>query len=98
MSTVSSLISGGIGAGVTAIVVALIQQVGRRGESRAQAADLITHAATEMVDRLSVDNRELRTAVLLLTDVLDYALPHIDAPPEVLSKLRDAKRAAQKAI
>lgn len=95
---VPSLISGGLGATIAAVAVAVIQTWGKRSEARAHAADLITHAATEMIDRLQRDNKELREAVLLLTDVLDMSLPLIDAPPEVLDKLKEAKRAAERAV
>ena len=97
-SYVGAAITGGIGAAVGAVTAATVQVLGKRGESRAHAADLVTNAAGRMVDRLDSDNASLREAILLLTAVLDEVLPMLDAPEEVIEKLRRAKRAAQRAI
>lgn len=94
----STLITGGLGATVGGVLTAVIQMFGRRSESRAAAADLITKAAGSMVDRLDRENKALREAVLLLTEVLDEVLPQIHAPEEVLAMLKSAKLAAQKAV
>jgi len=101
----STLVSGGLGAGLGVVGTALVQMFGNKAESRAKAADLITDAAgglattaAEMVARLDKDNQQLREAVLLLTDVLDELMPQLDADPEVLAKLRRAKRAARMAV
>ena len=92
------LLSGGLGATIGGILTAAISVFGRRGESRATAAELVTRAAGEMVDRLRSENKSLREAVLLLTDVLDEVLPQLDAPPDVIAKLKKAKRAAQRVV
>lgn len=93
-----AILIGSGGAGVIGVVVAAIQSWSRRGTARAEAADLVTKAAGEMVDRLRQDNQQLREAVLLLTDVLDEVLPQIEAPGDAIEKLKRAKRAAQLAI
>ena len=95
-----ALISSGFGAGVTGVIVAVIQTTGTRGESRAHAADLVTSAAGRLVKRLDEDNVHLREAVLLLTDVLDEVIPllSVSAPPDVVAKLKRAKRAAEMAV
>ena len=101
----STLVSGGLGAGLGVIGTALVQLFGGKAESRAKAADIITDAAgglastaAKMVIRLDKDNAQLRQAVLLLTDVLDEVIPQLDAPPEILDKLQQAKHAAQQAV
>lgn len=94
----SSLVTGGIGAALGGIVTALIQVVSTHGESRASAAAIVTKAAGGMVDRLDRDNKQLREAVLLLTDVLDEIMPQLQAPPEAILKLKAAKVAAQRAV
>ena len=58
----------------------------------------MTRAAGSLVERLDRENKQLREAILLLTDVLDEVLGEIQAPPEVISKLRAAKRAAERAV
>ena len=95
---VSGLLTGGVGATIGSIVTAAIQVVGKRSESRAAAADLVTRAAGTMIDRLDRENHELREAILLLTDVLDEVLPTIKAPPDAIGKLREARKALQRAI
>lgn len=99
-SYIGAAITGGIGAAVGAVTAATVQVLGKRGESRAHAADLVTSAAGRMVERLDEDNTHLREAVLLLTDVLDEVIPllRVSAPPELVEKLRKAKRAAHQAI
>lgn len=98
MGLVVTLLTGGVGATLGSLLTAVFQVMGHRGESRANAADLVTKAAGAMVDRLDRENRALREAVLLLTDVLDEVLPQIKAPPDVVQKLHDAKLAAQRAV
>ena len=95
---VASLITGGIGAALGGIATAIIQVMSSRGESRANAAAIVTKAAGSMVDRLDRENKQLREAILLLTDVLDDIMPVIEAPDDVLHKLKAAKLAAQKAV
>lgn len=95
---VDSLITGGVGAAIGGIVTAIVQVLSTHGESRANAAAIVTKAAGSMVDRLDQENKQLREAVLLLTDVLDEIIPVIQAPPEALEKLKEAKKAAQRAV
>lgn len=94
----STLVTGGLGATLGSVLTAVLQVVSKRGESRANAADLVTKAASSIMDRLDRENKALRQAVLLLTDVLDEALPQLQAPEEMLAKLKAAKLAAQMAV
>lgn len=94
----SALVTGSLGVTVGGIVTAVVGVLGKRGESRAAAADLITSASARVVERLEAENVQLREAMLLLVDVLDEVMPLLDAPPDVLLKLRQAKRVAQKAV
>ena len=95
---VSALVSGGLGATIGGILTSVIQTMSRRDESRAAAADLVSKAAGSLVARLDKENKALREAVLLLTDVLDDVLPSLQATPEAIAKLKAAKRAAELAI
>lgn len=95
---VDSLITGGVGAALGGIITAIVQVISTHGESRANAAAIVTKAAGSMVERLDQENKQLREAVLLLTDVLDEIIPVIQAPPEALEKLKEAKKAAQRAV
>lgn len=95
---ISVLVSGGLGAAVGGVLTSIIQSISRRDESRATAADLVTKAAGSLVARLDKENRALREAVLLLTDVLDDVLPSLQATPEAIQKLKAAKRAAELAV
>ena len=95
---IGTLVTGGLGATIGGLLTAVLQVMSRRVESRATAADLVTKAAGTLVDRLDRENKALREAVLLLTDVLDEVLPQLEAPPDVVAKLRAAKLAAQRAV
>jgi len=95
---VGTLVTGGLGATIGGIVTAGIQVMSRRGESKAVAADLVTKAAVSMVDRLDRENKALREAILLLTDVLDEVLPQLQAPDDAVATLKAAKLAAQRAV
>lgn len=101
--TVAALVTGGIGATIGGIVTVFVQVFSKRNEVRAQAADIVTSAADRTVtmsikiaDRLEQENHQLREAVLLIAELLEETLPDLDAPPEVMAKLRRAKRAAEK--
>ena len=93
-----SLITGGLGAALGGVITAALQVMARHGESRATAAAIVTKAAGGLVERFERENKQLREAVLLLTDVLDELMPQLEAPPEVLAKLKAAKLAAQRAV
>lgn len=95
---IGSLITGGMGAALGGVITAALQVMSRHGESRATAAAIVTKAAGGLVERFEHENKELREAVLLLTDVLDEIIPQLQAPPEVLAKLKAAKLAAQRAV
>lgn len=97
-SVLGTIVTGGLGATVGGLLTALLNVWSRRGESRAAAADLVTKAAGTLVDRLDRENKALREAVLLLTDVLDEVLPQLEAPSDAVAKLKAAKLAAQRAV
>ena len=98
MSVAQILVSGGFGAGLAAIIVALIQNSGSKSQAKAEAAELITKAAGELVDRLQKENIRMRTAILLLTDVLDDIIDDIDVDPAVKTKLRQVNKQAKEAV
>lgn len=95
---IATLITGGLGATIGSVATSMIQVISKHDESRATAAELVTRAAGTMVDRLDRENRALREAILLLTEVLDEVLPKLEAPEEALATLKAAKLAAQKAV
>lgn len=97
-SVLSALLTGGVGATIGGVLTAAIQTAGRRHESKASAADLITKAAGTMVERLDEENRQLRKAILLMIEVLDEVAPTLHGTPEVARKLQEAKRAAERAV
>lgn len=91
--------------GLTAVLTPLIQHFSHRSETRAHAADLIAEAAGNMTDRMSklneqldARNRQMRTAIMLLTDAVDQILPFIDASPQIVQQLKKANNAAKTAI
>lgn len=95
---VSVLAASGVVGTVGGVLTAAVQLFGKRSESKAAAADLVTSAAGRMVERLELENQQLREAVLLLTDVLDEVMPLLDAPPDALLRLRQARRAIMKVV
>jgi hypothetical protein len=102
---VTALITGGLGTALGGIVIAIVQVISGKGESRAAATDRITNAAGNLTDRLDAmntrleaENRTLREAVLLLTDVLDEVLPQIHGSADAVTKLRAARRAARRMV
>ena len=102
---VPALVSGGFGAGIAAIAVAVIQMVGKKSESRATAADLITDAAgslaqrqAETISRLEIRIDRQGSAIIGLTAVLDELLPKLNLDAEEQKKLRGAINAAKMAL
>jgi hypothetical protein len=101
----NSLISGGLGALLASVAVALINAFSKKGESRASAADLVTQAAGGLIDRLEKtnarldkENKDLRKAFIKLTDVLDEIIEESDIGPNAKRRLHDANNAAKTAI
>lgn len=99
------LLSGGAGAGITALITPVVQHFSHRSETRAHAADLIAEAAGNMTDRMSklneqldTRNRQMRTSIMILTDAVDQIIPFVDAPPGVVQQLKKANIAAKTAI
>lgn len=107
---VNSLVTGGIGAALGSIGVAVITTRSRKAESRAAAADLVTNASVGLIDRLDRDNkrlgeenRDLRAAILMLTDVVDEVLNALPVGDDenmrhMKSQLKEANRIAQKTV
>lgn len=98
---VSILVTGGMGATIGSIVTAVIQVVSKRGESRATAADLVTGAAERTIIRLERENRHMREAIVLLTEVNDETLLELrrmGADEALLKKLSRTNRAAKMAL
>jgi hypothetical protein len=102
---VSLLVSGGAGAAFTAVATPLIQHLSHRSETRAHAADLIADAAGSVADRysklndqLDIRNRQMRTAIMVLTDTVDQIGPYLNAPTSVTQQLKRANHAAKTAI
>lgn len=104
-SIVPALVSGGFGAGTAAIIVAIIQTIGKRSESRATAADLITDAASNLAQRQSdvIERLERRLdrqteAIIALTTALDDLLPQLVVGDEERARLHKAIRNAKLAL
>ena len=105
-AVVPALVSGGFGAGVATIVVAGIQVWGKKSESRATAADLITDAAgslasrqAETISRLESRIDRQARAIITLTTVLDEILPQLRGLPDLERKtLHEAISSAKLAL
>ena len=100
------LVAGGLGSAFGSIVTAIVQVRGKKGESRASAADLIAEAAGGFVDRvtkanekLEAENAQLREALVRLADAVDMVTDEIvgKAHPAYKS-MRSATSAARLAI
>jgi hypothetical protein len=104
-SIVTTLVTGGAGVSLGAIGTAVVQAVSGKNQSRAQAADLVADAAGNLADRLSKlnekldgENRQMRNAILLLTDQVDVILPLVNAPPTTIASLKRVNNAAKMAV
>ena len=102
---IGSLLTGGIGAAIGTVVAAVVQILGHKSESRASAADLVTHAAgglaeqqDKVIDRLTQENAKMRQAVWMLSDVIDEMLPSVELTVAERAKLTKAVRAAKASI
>ena len=112
----SWLISGatyaGLGALLSGPVVAAVQAWGRKSESRATAANIVTDAASDLVKQYVDMNRELRDqirqqtttnrkqreALIKVIDVIDDIITtlHLEGPPA--DKLKAASKVARDSI
>lgn len=100
-SIVNGLITGGLGATIGSVFTAVIQIMSKKGESRATAADIVTGASERIIVRLENENRSMRHAIVLLTEVNDEIvseLRELGAQDGVISKLKQANRAAKMAL
>lgn len=106
---INTIVSGGLGAAIASVVIALINTFSKKGESRASAADLVTNAAGGLIDRLNQDNKDLRSenrslreAILTLTDVIDEIVDDLPIDNETTdslkTKLRHANLEAKKVV
>lgn len=106
---INTIITGGLGAAIASVVIAVINSFSKKGESRANAADLVTNAAGGLIDRLNQDNkdlrgenRHLREAILTLTDVLDNIVDEMPTDDvrcnDLKTKLRHANTEAKKVV
>jgi hypothetical protein len=104
-STVASLLlSGGAGAGITALVTPIIQHIGHRSENRAHAADMIAEAAGnisdhqgKIIERQDKQIAVMRVALIEITDEVDKVLPEITSIT-LASTLKRVNNEAKKAI
>lgn len=104
-SVVPALVSGGFGAGLATVVVAVIQTLSKKSESRATAAELITDAAGtlaaqqgETILRLEARIERQATAIVALTAILDEMLPQVPLPDPDRKRLHKAVMAAKLAV
>ena len=102
---VPAVVSAGLGAGGATLLAAIVQVVGRKSESRASAANLITGAASSLAQQQSdtitrLEKRVDRQAkvILSLTEVLEELLPQLRLGPTEQAKLRKAVAAARMAV
>ena len=91
--------SGGIGAALASVAAAAIQAVSRKGESRATAAELLTTAASGLVDRLNALNKDkdaelarTRDMLIRVVDCLEELVPYAPDPEHTRACLREAHR------
>lgn len=103
--SVSALLNTGIGAVVGAIAVSLINIWGKKGESRATAADLVTNAAGGLIDRLErtnerldKENKQMRAAIITLTDVVDEMITVCDLDEATKKRLHEANHRAKMVV
>lgn len=94
----STILSGGMGAALGSIATAVLQINSKKGEARANAAKIITDAATEMLDRLNEENKRMRVAILLLTDVIDEIIDDLPADHNAKRRLREANNLAKQSV
>jgi len=87
-NVITALITGGLGAAMGSIGTAAIQSISSKGESRAIAADRVTHAAGNLADRLDrmnvrleEENVAMRKAMVALTEAIEDLLPIVDDEP-----------------
>lgn len=102
---INSVVSGGVGASIASVIVAVVQTVSKKGESRANAADLIASAAGDLTERINTlneqlerDNRHMRAALLSIIDCLDELITSHAVPADMADQLRSARREANEAI
>ena len=93
---VVALFTGGLGAAIGSVGTALIQTISKKGEARAVAADRVTNAAGNLVDRLDKLNTKLeeeksqmRKAMVALTEAVEDIIPYLQ-DEEVKDRVREA--------
>ncbi len=95
---ITAMITGGVGATIGSIATATIQSLSGRAKSRAEAADLITGASNRIINRLEIENKSMREAIVLLTEINDeivWELKELGADEALTEKLRKINRSAK---
>lgn len=89
----SALITGGLGATIGSVATTLIQVYSKKGETRAQAANIISGYQSQWIDKLQRENQNVREVLVSVTDILDELID-TDLPdrPDLKAKLRDINK------
>jgi hypothetical protein len=104
-TTLISSLAGIVGAAFGAVGGEIVRHFTTRKETSAHAMEMMTDAAGNLADRLARlnerldgENRQLRTAIMLLTDVVDQIIPLVSAPHHIVAELKKANNAAKMAV
>lgn len=104
-TTLIASLVGLVTAALGAIGSEVVRHMTTKKETSAHAIEMMTDAAGNLADRLARlnerldgENRQLRTAIMLLTDVVDQIIPLVSAPPHVVAELKKANNAAKMAV
>lgn len=96
-----ALLTGGFGAAIGGVGIALIQSFSSKGISRAEAADRVTQAAGNLADRLDreIARRDhqiekMRKAMVLLTEAIEDLLPMVESE-DIRNRTHEAIRQAR---
>lgn len=102
-TAVSIIVTSGLAASAASVLTAVVQGFMKRGESRALAADQLTHAAGNLAERLDktvasllAENAEIRGAFIALIEVMETEMDQDSAAST--GRIRAALRAARKVV
>jgi hypothetical protein len=83
-------------------ITSVVNHFSNRTVNKAQASELITDAAQTVTRQFAELNRELgtqvtlmRSAILLLTEIVDQIAPLVEAPEDVVFQLKQANQLAK---